>query len=470
MLKTTELQSVFIDTNMNRIFKYIFVFILCSVVSLGAYAQDVVPTLSDEQKKHLAKEMYEEGVDEKGEPVVDVKETIFHHLGDGYGWEVPFMHIYRIPLPVIVKAEDGKWFCFSSSKLTEVVVTEVIDKDGKTKAYETLVPVIHNVEKDGKTYSFVIAHASNHKNKVVQVFPLSQQDQAAVEAHLAQAGEAGEHDVIIDGYVNIAGQYYREYRPLDISITKNVLALFIASVIVTALVMILVRFYRRKGLYAPRKGMGFFEMLISFVYEGVIVSNLGKKADKFAPYLLTAFFFILIMNLLGLIVIFPGGANLTGNIAITLVLAIITFIITNVMGTKHYWKEIFWPDVPLLLKFPLPIMQIIEVFGIFTKPAALCIRLFANMMGGHMIVITLTLLIFIFAAFGAAATGAATVVSLLFSIFMLVLDVLVSFIQAYVFTLLSAIFISLGQESHEEHEEKHEQQSENAEETQIQKA
>ena len=150
------------------------------------------------------------------------------------------------------------------------------------------------------------------------------------------------------------------------------------------------------------------------------------------------------MNILGLVVIFPGGANLTGNIAITLVLAVMVFVVVNVNGTKHYWKEIFWPDVPLLLKFPLPIMQFIEIFGIFTKPAALCVRLFANMMGGHMIVITLTLVIFIFAAFGAAVAGASVVVSILFSIFMLALDVLVSFIQAYVFTLLATIFISMS--------------------------
>ncbi|GFI38903.1 ATP synthase subunit a [Muribaculaceae bacterium] len=157
------------------------------------------------------------------------------------------------------------------------------------------------------------------------------------------------------------------------------------------------------------------------------------------------------MNLVGLIVIFPGGANLTGNIAVTLVLAFMTFVVTNIFGTKHYWKEIFWPDVPLFLKFPLPIMQMIEVFGIFTKPAALCVRLFANMMGGHIIVITLTLLIFIFAAFGAGVAGGATVISVLFSIFMLLLDVLVSFIQAYVFTLLSALFISMAVVKEHEH-------------------
>lgn len=413
-----------------------------------------IPLLTAEDKHHIAEHQKQA---EEGD--LDVKETIFHHLGDGYGWEVPFMHIYRIPLPVMVKAEDGTWFCFSSARLTEVVAIEDMET-GKVREY--LIPVIHQVEKNGKKYSFVIAHTSNNKNKVVEIFKLSPEEEKHVQQELASAGE-GQHDVVIDGYVNINGQYYREYRPLDISITKNVLALLIAAVVLTALVMILVNFYKNKGMKAPRKGMGFFEMLISFVYDGIIVSSFGSKANKFAPYLLTCFFFILIMNLLGLIVIFPGGANLTGNIAVTLVLAVLTFVVTNVLGTKHYWKEIFWPDVPIWLKCPLPIMQMIEVFGIFTKPAALCVRLFANMMGGHIIVITLTLLIFIFAAFGAAATGAATVISVLFSIFMLLLDVLVSFIQAYVFTLLSALFISMGQESghHEgKHDESHEENHE----------
>lgn len=385
------------------------------------------------------------GHGDKEEEGIDVKEIIFHHLGDGYGWEVPFSHVYRIPLPVIVKAEDGSWHCFSSSKLTEV---EVVKDEATGKETEELLPVVYTVEKNGKTYQFVIAHISTHANKVVEIFPLNDEEEAQV---MSQAGIDTQSDVdkgapVVDGYVYVDGKYYREYKTFDISITKNVLALFIAAFIVTWMVMSLVKFYNRKGFQAPRKGLGFFELLVDFIYTGVIKGTLGAKAPKFAPYLLTCFFFILVMNLLGLIVIFPGGANLTGNIAITLVLATMTFVVTNVLGKKHYWKEIFWPDVPIWLKCPLPIMQIIEIFGIFTKPAALCVRLFANMMGGHMIVITLVLLIFIFAAFGAVAAGGSVVVSILFTIFMLALDVLVSFIQAYVFTLLSAMFISMGQE------------------------
>lgn len=323
-----------------------------------------------------------------GDAKIDPKEIIFEHLGDGYGWEVPFNHHKRIPLPIIVWGSDGL-HCFLSSRVAHG---------------ETYV--------DGDA-SFKIATEGDYKGKLVE---------------------------IVDG---------KESKPWDFSITKNVLALFIAVIVVAFCCIMLARWHKRKGFEAPRKGLGLFETIVEFVYNGVVKSTLKENAPRFAPYLLTVFFFILFMNLLGLIVVFPGGANLTGNIAVTLVLALLTFFVTNIFGTKHYWKEIFWPDVPLWLKFPLPIMPIIEIFGMFTKPAALTVRLFANMMGGHMIVIVLTLLIFIFAEMGAAALGATTVLSMLFSIFMLLLDVLVSFIQAYVFTMLSTIFIALAQEKEE---------------------
>lgn len=317
---------------------------------------------------------------------VDPKEIIFEHLGDGYGWEVPFDHHHRIPLPVIVWGQDGL-HCFSSAHLDH----------GATYT-------------DGNSTFVIAGEDSPHKGKVVE---------------------------IVDG---------REERPFDISITKNVAALFICILIVGGVMLWLASYYRRRHLRAPRKGLGAVEACVTFVYDGVIRPTLGPESKRFAPYLLTVFFFILVMNLMGLIVIFPGGANLTGNIAVTLVLSVCTFLVTNFFANKHYWKEIFWPDVPIWLKFPIPIMQVIEVFGIFTKPAALTVRLFANMMGGHMIVITLTLLIFIFTAVSPAAGGASTVVSLAFSIFMLLIDVLVSFIQAYVFTMLSTLFIALAQE------------------------
>ena len=153
---------------------------------------------------------------------------------------------------------------------------------------------------------------------------------------------------------------------------------------------------------------------------------------------------------MGLIPIFPGGANVTGNIAITLVLALFTFVAVNLFGTKTYLKDIFWPDVPWWLKVPVPRMPFIEFFGIFTKAFAFMIRLFANMLAGHMAMLVLTCLIFISASMGPALNGTLTVASVLFNIFMNALDLLVAFIQAYVFSVLSAGFIGLAQESHQE--------------------
>ena len=327
------------------------------------------------------------GGNEEDSAKIDPKAIIFEHLGDAYGWEVPFNHHVRIPLPIIVKAKDGAFHIFSSSRIQ------------------------HGEEYTDGDATFALApEGSPHQGKVVQIIN----------------GEA--------------------YRPLDLSVTKNVMALFISVLLVSGLLIWLAGWYRRTPLKAPRKGLGTIDFLVDFIYQGVVKSTLKEDAKRFAPYLMTVFFFIFGMNLLGLIVIFPGGANLTGNIAVTLVLSILTFLVTNLFATKHYWKEIFWPDVPLWLKFPLPIMPVIEIFGMFTKPAALTVRLFANMMGGHMIVLVLTLLIFIFSAINPVAGGATTVVSVGFSIFMLLIDVLVSFIQAYVFTMLSTIFISLAQE------------------------
>ena len=312
---------------------------------------------------------------------VNPQEIIFEHLGDAYGWEVPFNHSKRIPLPIIVRGQDG-WHVFMSSRLE------------------------HGAQYDG----FQIAHGGDYNNKVVQVLP--------------------------DG---------SQYRPLDLSITKNVAGIIIAALLVLLMVFKERNWYKKNGMKAPRGFAAALEVVVDFVYTDTIRPIMGKEAPKYAPYLLTVFFFILTMNLLGLIVIFPGGANLTGNLAVTAVLAIITFLVTNLTGTKHYWKEIFWPEVPTALKCPVPLMQIIEMFGIFTKPIALMIRLFANMMGGHMVVIVFMLLIFIFGSmFGTAVGGGMTVLSVALSLFMLILDTLVSFIQAYVFTILSTMFISMA--------------------------
>jgi F-type H+-transporting ATPase subunit a len=180
------------------------------------------------------------------------------------------------------------------------------------------------------------------------------------------------------------------------------------------------------------------------INDDVIKPCIGKDYRKFAPYLLTVFFFVFINNLMGLIPIFPGGANVTGNIAITFVLALFTFVIVNVFGTKEYFREIFWPDVPLWLKVPIPLMPAIELVGVFTKPFALMIRLFANILAGHSIVLGLTCLVFVTVSLGHAMNTSMTVVSVLFTVFINMVELLVAYIQAYVFTMLSAVFIGLA--------------------------
>ena len=187
------------------------------------------------------------------------------------------------------------------------------------------------------------------------------------------------------------------------------------------------------------------EMIISYIQDGVIKESIGKEEYRpFSSYLLTVFFFILINNLIGIIPVFPGGANITGNIAVTAVLAGCTFIAVNLFATKEYWKEIFWPKAPIYLKLPLPIMPFVEFFGVFTKPFALMIRLFANIMAGHAAILSLVAIIFITVKAGPVINGSMTVISVLFGIFMDMLELLVAFIQAYVFTMLSAVFIGLS--------------------------
>jgi F-type H+-transporting ATPase subunit a len=185
-------------------------------------------------------------------------------------------------------------------------------------------------------------------------------------------------------------------------------------------------------------------LFIMNINDEVIKPGIGKDYKRYAPYLLTVFFFVFINNLMGLIPIFPGGANVTGNIAITFVLAIITFIIVNLSGSKEYWKDIFWPEVPLWLKAPVPIMPVIEIVGVFTKPFALMIRLFANMIAGHSIVLGLTCLIFVTVSMGQAMNTSMTIVSVIMTLFINIVELLVAYIQAYIFTMLSAVFIGLA--------------------------
>lgn len=326
---------------------------------------------------------------EQKENTVDVKGIVFGHIGDSYEWHITTWGKTQIimPLPIIVYSKTSGWHIFLSSCL----------------------------EENGGTYEGLSIAPAGSKN----------------EGKLVEYNAAGD-----------------EVRPWDISITKVTFALLFNSLLLLVIILCVAHWYRKRprGSLAPGGFIGLMEMFIMMVNDDIIKSCAGPNYRKFAPYLLTAFFFIFINNIMGLIPFFPGGANVTGNIAITMVLAVCTFLMVNIFGTKHYWKDIFWPDVPWWLKVPVPMMPFIEFFGIFTKPFALMIRLFANMLAGHMAMLVLTCLIFISASMGSALNGTLTVASVLFNIFMNALELLVAFIQAYVFTMLSAVFIGLAQE------------------------
>ena len=225
-------------------------------------------------------------------------------------------------------------------------------------------------------------------------------------------------------------------KPIDVSITKNVFSMLLSVVLLLTLFGAAGR-SARKNPGAPKGILAFLEPIIVFIREDIIIPNVGEKKYKtYIPYLITVFFFIFFNNLLGLI---PGGANVTGNIAVTLVLSVFTLLVTNFSANKAYWKHIFLPPVPLAL---YPIMVPIEVIGVLTKPFALMIRLFANITAGHIIILSLISLIFVFKSIFIAP------VSVGFVLFMYTLELLVALLQAYIFTLLSALFIGQAIEEH----------------------
>ena len=240
------------------------------------------------------------------------------------------------------------------------------------------------------------------------------------------------------------------YQPVDLSITKNVLAIFISLIILAWIIFAVARAYKQNPGVAPKGIQNLLEPVIIFIRDEVAMPSIGeKKYERFMPFLLTLFLFILINNLMGLIPILPGGANVTGNISVTMVLALFTFFITVINGNRNYWKHIFnGPGIPWWLKLPLPLIPIIELVGIFIKPFVLMIRLFANISAGHIIALGFFSLIFIFGGIQAGIGYGVSVISIAFTVFMTCLELLVAFIQAYVFTLLSAIYFGMAVEEH----------------------
>jgi F-type H+-transporting ATPase subunit a len=322
-------------------------------------------------------------------------EMITHHILDAHEWhiaDIGNLHI-TVPLPVILwDRDEGKLLSFCSSKFHH-----------GHDAYR----------------GYMLAHEGPNKGKIVKVLPgTMEQDMNA-------------------------------QLPLDFSFTKNVLGIFVSIFILLVVFISAARRYvRNPG--APRGLQSLLEPLILFIRDDIVIPSIGEKRYmRYMPFLLTLFFFIFLNNLLGLVPIFPGGANVTGNIAVTMVLALFTFVITSFSGNKAYWMHIVnAPGVPWWLKIPVPLMPIVELIGVFTKPFVLMVRLFANITAGHIIMLGFISLIFIFGEMNAALGYGVSVISIAFSIFMYLLELLVAFIQAYVFTLLSALYFGMATEEH----------------------
>ena len=319
-------------------------------------------------------------------------DMIMEHVVDNHEWHILEIGHFEltVPLPVILYY-DGKLYTFCSSRF-------------------------HNEEHAYQGFS--LPEAGPDKGKIVRT--------SAIPA---------------------------EPKVYDFSITKTVLAIMISALLMLLIFISIARAYANNRNKAPKGIQSMLEPLIIFIRDDIAKSSIGeKKYEKYMPYLLTIFFFIFLNNILGLIPIFPGGANVTGNIAVTMVMAVFTFILTTVNGNKHYWVDIVnTPGVPWWLKLPLPLMPIVEIIGIITKPFVLMVRLFANITAGHIIALGFISLIFIFGAMNAALGYGVSVVSVAFMIFMNLLELLVAFIQAYVFTLLSALYFGLATIEPEHH-------------------
>ncbi|PLX24217.1 MAG: ATP synthase F0 subunit A [Salinivirgaceae bacterium] len=323
---------------------------------------------------------------------LDVKEVIIGHIINDYSWHImttPSGEHVSIPLPVILYSERSGFHFFLSSK-------------------------------------FHHGHSSYKGFEIAKEGP--------------QAGRIVEIDE--------NGKPY-EGGLIDLSMTKVVIGLLVTMFFMLFVFLKAAKIASRGADKAPRGVLSFVEPLILFVRDDIAASAIGKNYNRFMPYLLTVFFFIFFTNLFGLIPIPPFGANVTGNISVTASLALVTFFITTVSGNKNYWTHIFnTPGVPWWLKMPIPLMPFVEVIGVFTKPIILAIRLFANMTAGHIVMLAFISLIFIFGAISPVVGIAVSPFSMLFAVFMILLDILVSFIQAFVFTLLSAIYFGMAIEEH----------------------
>lgn len=355
-----------------------------------------------------------------------INDLIFNHINNSNE-----LHVFgdlSIPLPCILYSREDGFTFFMSNKL-----------EHGHKAYNRYV-LDHGVIKRVKDVNFPkeLVEVGHIRHEMINKSEVSFVDMHDKEYELDQASTLIKNS-----------SFY------DFSITKNVFGMILAGLFMVWLFISVAKTYeRRKGL-APTGKQNLIEVVINFIIDEVAKPMLGDRYLKYTPYLLTIFFFILFCNLFGLIPFFPFGANITGNISTTLVLAVFTFLITNIQGNGSYWKHIFWmPDVPVFMKI---FLAPIELLGIFIKPVSLMIRLFANITAGHIIIISLIGLIFVFGNVGQSIGGAigGTFLAVPFTLFMNLIEFVVALIQAFIFTILSASYFGAATEEHHHSEEAH---------------
>ena len=353
---------------------------------------------------------------------VDSGSIIIGHVTDSHSWHIADYytsdgeeHSIAINLPVIL-LDDGSLQVFSSKRFHHG----------------------HEVYQ-GKKHTYALVGGGLVKEEVVCVEPTDDAENAVLTTH------DGQH------YAALLDDEGNSVKPLDFSVTKTSAAIIIAVVLLSVIIIFSAKKYKVRQGKAPHGMQSLVELLVLHVRDDIVGPILGHNTNRFLPYLLTLFFFIFFCNILGLIPFFPAGVNITGNIAVTAILALITFFITNLNGNHHYWKDIFWtPGVPSWLKI-FPLMPIVELVGVFTKPIVLMIRLFANMTAGHIVILGFVVIIFILSnSLGMAVGGTVSVVSVIFAVFISLLECLVAYIQAFVFTMLSALYFSMAVEEPQE--------------------
>lgn len=322
----------------------------------------------------------------------------------------------------------------------------VYGQEGKKEKFDASTFIIDHVadshewhiltKKNGESVAIYLPVILYSRDKGLDIFS----SRKLAHGHVYKGYKLEEEGDLKGKIVNVSdsGTVSEGRRPLDFSITKTVVGMIFAALLGLFLFLSLARSYRKTGISHPKGIQSFLEPVVLFIRDDIAIPNLGEhKYEKYMPYLLSAFFFILLNNLLGLIPFPPPfGANVTGNVGVTFILALCTFLITQFSGNKAYWKHVFAaPGVPVWL---LPVMIPVELIGLVSKPFALMIRLFANITAGHIIVLSLICLIFIFDSLAVAP------VSIIFVVFMDCIELLVAFLQAYIFTLLSSLFIGMA--------------------------